>query len=267
MTHPAPHLAQVTQIPSTLKQNSWNTPRDLNDGTGKVLSAIDRLFNRLDGIYMAKWKSNFPNQQAVANWTEAWSQGLCRNGITVQMAFDGVLKCESDFKWPPSLPEFLELCQVQIDYEAAFLEAVKQSYVRHNGGDDCWRQPAIYWAAQDFGPFELRNVSYKQAEAKWKRLLDKRMGSACEAVPGFVLQIAAPARDEAGTAISSTEAKEMARVAIAQMASKRPSREIAIERAKAVLALVDAGSPVSKLKASHAREVLARLDVGQGDAL
>lgn len=257
-------LRAVTNSPSTPKLNSWSAPRELNDGTGRLLSAIDRLYARFDGLYMHRWKSNFPNVAAIENWKDTWAQGFCRHGITLHMALEGLVKCETEHPWAPSMPEFIALCQAPFDFEAAFHEAINQLRIRHESGEDRWSHPAIYWAAQDFGPFELRNVSYKQAEAKWKRLLDKRIGSECEPVPAFALQLAAPARDEAGVAISSAEAKEQARVAIAQMAAKKPSREIALERAQAVLARREAGEPVTTLQISHARAVLAQLGSGQG---
>lgn len=205
-----------------MKLNSWNTPRPINDGTDRLLSAIDRLYNRLDGIYLQKWKNNFPNPQAVENWKTAWSESMSRAEITFQMAFDGTVRCQEQYPdWPPTLPQFVALCRAPLDYEAAFLEAVAQMHKRQFN-EDLWSHPAIYWAAIDFGQFELRNSSYSQAANRWKRLLDKRIASACPSVEPYRAQLTAPARNEAGKAVTSDEAKAMFREAFARLAAHKP---------------------------------------------
>jgi hypothetical protein len=232
-----------------------------------MLSAIDKLYARFDGMYMQKWKSNFPSTSAIDNWNLAWADALSRHGIKPSVAFAAVQKCEAAFPWPPSLPEFIALCRPPLDYEQAFHDAVAQLQKRHSDEhDDFWPQPAIYWAAIDYGQFELRNASYGQAAARWKRLLDKRLEGECPAVQPFALQLAAPARNAEGAAITSEEAKAAAMAAMANLAAKRPSRDVAIDRARAVIARRAAGELVTPFQFSHAKEVLARLCGSDADS-
>lgn len=76
--------------------------------------------------------------------------------------------------WPPTLPEFLLLCRPPMDYEAAWLEAVQQMRAREEGKDE-WSSPAVYWAAVEFGLWEMRHSGFDRAKARWTRILDAQL--------------------------------------------------------------------------------------------
>ncbi|MEJ7804318.1 MAG: replication protein P [Telluria sp.] len=253
--------------------NSWSVPHEVKDAngdpTGRLLSAIDRLYARFASMYMHKWSSHFTSADMIEDWKKAWSSALLMNGVTFQLAFEGIERCSREYpKWPPSEGEFVALCKPALDYEQAFYDAVRlmQKRAMNDPADpDIWPEPAVYWAAQDFGQFELRQVTYGQASTRWKKLLDNRRGPDCPAVPQYAPQLAAPARNADGVAITSAEAKEAARAALRALVTRRPSKEVSEERARATLARHEAGEVVPTYLLSHARHVLAALAMPDPD--
>jgi hypothetical protein len=228
----------------------------------RMLSAIDRLYGRFASMYMHKWSSHFTSPAVIADWKKAWSSALIAEGVTPRLALEGVERCRAEYPtWPPSEGQFIALCKPPMDYEQAFHDAVRQMVKRHQNNPqepDTWPHPALYWAAVDFGG-DLRMVSYSQAAARWKKLLDKRMQGECEPVPNFALALPAPPRNADGVAITSDEAKATARAAFKALVSRKPSPEVAATKAREVLARHEAGERVLPIQLSHAREVLARL--------
>jgi hypothetical protein len=246
----------------------WTRKRDVKgqDGqpTGARESAIERLYSRMCRIYLTKWTHSFKGgDNDVARWALEWSQEFARHGIAPQMVLAAVERCVTEYvDWPPSLPQFIAMCRPAIDYEQAFHDAVRLMHKRlTNDPKDpaCWPHPAIYWAALDFGQFELRNVSYGQAAKRWQKLLDNRLRDGCEDVPKYVPQLAAPARNAEGVAITSDEAKTAAREAFRALLNRKPSSELAVKRARETLARHEAGELVSLAVLAHARETLAKL--------
>jgi hypothetical protein len=226
----------------------------------RMLSAIDRLYGRFATMYMHKWSSHFTSPQLVADWKKAWSNTLISEGITFQMALEGIERCRDKYTdWAPTEGQFVALCRPAVDYEDAFNYAVREMRKRRTG-EDSWPVPAVYWAAVDFGQYELRQASYSQAAARWKKLLDKRLKPGCPAVPPFVPQLPPPPLDADGKAMTSAEARAAAMKAMASLADKKPSRDIAIERARSILARHAAGEVMYVYHVEHARDVLARLE-------
>lgn len=85
------------------------------------ISPIDHLFNRLDGMYVGKWRSSFKSADAIENWRNEWSKELLERGIlpnskAKQNDFSiinrGLKNCSSMYAWPPSLAEFIKACEV-----------------------------------------------------------------------------------------------------------------------------------------------------------
>jgi len=229
----------------------------------RMLSAIDRLYGRFASMYMHKWSSHFTSPAVIADWKKAWSSALIAEGITPRLALEGVERCRTEYPtWPPSEGQFVALCKPPMDYEQAFRDAVRELRKRLLNDPDKqphWPIPALYWATVDYGQGELVEASYGQAAARWKKLLDNRLKGDCPDVPQYVPQLAAPARDEQGKAITSEQAKANALAAMRALASRKPDREVSIAKARATLARHEAGELVSALLLSHAREVLARL--------
>ena len=76
--------------------------------------------------------------------------------------------------WPPSAPEFRNMCIGSIDYESAYAEAAKQWYLRHRGGDDVWSNAAIFWAAAAIGN-DVTMHPYRWMANRWRGELDAAM--------------------------------------------------------------------------------------------
>lgn len=163
----------MPQPSSTSPLAQWLEPHPRLDG----IALIDHLFNRLDGLYPHRWRSAFPNEQAIANWRIAWAEGLAAEGITPEEVKRGLEACRSQFEWPPSLAEFVKACRPPIDFEAAYREACEQMRLREIGCDR-WSHPAIYWAAVSIGSFDLRNSTWGNIKTRWtaalRAELDKR---------------------------------------------------------------------------------------------
>ena len=230
-----------------------------------MLSAIDRLYARFASMYMHKWSSHFTSPDVIADWKKAWTGALINSGITFQMALEGIERCRiAHPTWPPTEGQFVALCKPELDYEDAFNYAVRELRKRRTG-EDSWPVPAVYWAAMDFGQYELRQASYGQAATRWKRLLDKRLSGECPDVPAFMHQLAAPARNEEGEAITSAEAKARAMSAMRVLAGRAPSRELAIKRARDILERQAAGETVTHAQVAFAKEALARLRAEDDD--
>lgn len=180
---------------STLNRSAWLEGRAWPDGT--TCSLMDRLFNRLDGIYPNRWRAAFANQAAIANWREAWAEAFEEEGITAEEVKRGIVESRRRYDWPPSLAEFLKACRPPIDYEAAFIEAVEQLRLREYDRDR-WTRPAIYWAAAvKVGAFDMQSMRYDQIKGRWKRAVDAaedeiRAGKLPNEVPKFLTALPAP---------------------------------------------------------------------------
>lgn len=99
--------------------------------------------------------------------------------------------------YPPTLPEFLTLCRPKLDPESAYVEACKQISARDNGSDT-WSNPAIYWAAREYGVHELRQSTWASAKVRWCRVLDEQLAKP-EQLPVPAKMVALP-EPGAGTA-------------------------------------------------------------------
>ena len=175
----------------TSQQNAWLEARTIR---GESTTLIDQLFNRLDGMYPQRWRSAFADTNAIRNWREAWADALVDERITPQQVADAVRACRRKYDWPPSLTEFLKLCSPPVDHEAAFREAVEQMRMRESGADK-WSSPAIYWAAVEFGSWELRQATWALVKNRWSRVLDDKLAEAdLPAIPERLEALPAPGK-------------------------------------------------------------------------
>lgn len=176
-------------LPDTKKSSTLSA---LLEPRGGGLSAMDALFNRLDGMYPIRWRAAFASEAAVANWREAWALAFADEGVTLDGVAQGLRLCRMRMDWPPSLPEFLKLCVATVDAEAAWHEAQQQMRRRHADGGDVWSHPAVFWAAADMGTFDLFNGAWQRSESRWRRLLAARLAGDCPPVPAVALALPAP---------------------------------------------------------------------------
>lgn len=183
---------------STALQNVWT---EIVPAIGE--SPMDRLFNRLDGAYPIRWKSAFPNEKSIQNWQDAWSEAFIEERIKPDEVKRGISACRKQYDWPPSLSEFLKACRPPVNPEAAYAEAIKQLHLRKDGRD-AWSHPAIYWATQSIGDFDMANQSWSSIKSRWVKTLNEFLEEqTLPAVPAFLVQLPAPGK----TSIEPEEAK------------------------------------------------------------
>jgi hypothetical protein len=149
----------------TMPTSSTSTPNALPDAW------IERLFNRMEDRYGSLWAERygaFPRARVMRTWAEDLAD-MSRDELA-----RGVAACR-DRKYPPTLPEFRELCRPSIDYEQAFLEAVEQMRKRATG-EDVWSTPAVYWAATKLAG-DLQAHPYASLKGRWQAALDEAVQS------------------------------------------------------------------------------------------
>jgi len=62
-------------------------------------------------IYQNKWTSQFASKQAVELSKNEWGEALYE--LTGEQINRGLAKCRAEFKWPPSIAEFLQAAKVE----------------------------------------------------------------------------------------------------------------------------------------------------------
>ena len=132
---------------------------------------IEKLFDKFKARYGTLFVDRFGGLplDVVA---EEWANELA--GYTGQELQRGLDGCRA-LKFPPTLPEFMAMCRPPIDAHTAYVEAVRNLAMREQGRDAPWSHPAIFWAAQDVGSFDMRNTSYPAIRGRWEQALDKHM--------------------------------------------------------------------------------------------
>jgi hypothetical protein len=179
----------------------WFTPHAKLAG----LSMMDHLFNRLDGAYPHKWRSNFPGQDAIDNWKTSWAEAFHDEGITPADIKAGLKACRTRFDWPPSCAEFMKACRPPVDKMAAYYEAVAGVQARSKGDMGRWSHPAIFWAAMPMA-FDLGAQTYSQIKGRWEQALDEQMDRGeWPAIPAPMVALPSPGRAD----LSREKAAEM----------------------------------------------------------
>lgn len=163
-------MEAITAPSSTFNPSVWMLE---NQVLG--MSLMDHLFNRLDGAYPRKWRADFQNEIAIANWKETWSEAFDEEGIMPMEIKTGLSNCRRMFDWPPSLTEFLRACRPGLDPEIAFHEAVQGLICRRKGERGTWSHPAIYHAAVDVGQHDVLNCTYSAIKNRWDKALTSQL--------------------------------------------------------------------------------------------
>jgi hypothetical protein len=235
--------------PSTRPYSQWFDP-----APGLGISLIDHLYNRLDGAYPHKWRSNFADQQAIDNWAESWVEAFEEERITPNDVKTGLRECRKRFAWPPSCAEFIQACRPSVDPLRAYYEAVSGVQARFAGEHGEWSHPAIYWAAMPIAT-ELRDQTFSQVKARWENALAQQLAKGeWEEIPRPMLALTAPGKSPAST--------EKARAAIKQAIGSvlhKPADHDPRAWARAIVARADAGENITPTQLSMAREALGAL--------
>lgn len=158
-------------------------------------SLMDHLYNRLDGAYPHKWRSNFPSPEAIDNWKVSWAEAFEEEGITPADVKAGLKACRSRYDWPPSCAEFIKACKPSVDPLVSYYEAVAGMSAREKGEPGTWSHPAVFWAAVQVSAYDLKALSYSQIKVRWEQALQEQLAKGEWAdLPKPMLQIAAPGK-------------------------------------------------------------------------
>jgi hypothetical protein len=160
-------MNKTTELSIYNKVDFWLTAN--NDFAG--IAPIDHLFNRLDGIYVGKWRAAFSSDSSIKNWRDAWAEAIIEEGLTPNEIKKGIKECRKLYDWPPSFTEFLKACKPSIDYETAYYEAVKQLQNRKQGTDK-WTDSAIFWAASRMST-DINSQPFINIKSRWRTTIDE----------------------------------------------------------------------------------------------
>ncbi len=183
---------------------------------GRDFAMIDALFDRFSAQFGARWATRFRDDAQVEAWRAEWSAALSAEKVTPRMVRTALDRCRR-LEWPPVLSEFLLLASVVPDFEGAFAEALRNMTALAFGEHVEWSHPAVYWAAQEFGGFELRNTTYAQAKKRWDKLLGAQLART------YVPPVPVAALPPPG----KTTSKEVGRQYMAQIKAMLSKREAA----------------------------------------
>lgn len=160
---------------------------------------VEKLFQKMEDRYGAMWADrygNMPRNRVKATWAEdlaGFTGDELRRGMDVSKRN----------KFPPTLPEFLNLCRPDINAETAFHEAVIQLGLRKEGKDS-WSNKAIYWAAQAIGSSDMLNATWKHVEKRWTSILSEKLSAqSLPEIPAYAVALPPPGQ----TTIAPEEGK------------------------------------------------------------
>ncbi len=196
-------MTQIQESSAHNKPDFWKTKHVQFQG----IAPIDHLFNRLDGIYVGKWRAAFACDSAIKNWRDAWAESFVEENLTLDEIKNGIRECRDIHEWPPSFPEFLKACRPSIDYETAYYEAATQLQKRKNGTDK-WTDPAIFWAACRMSA-DINSNPYQNLKNRWKVKLDEvrqeiAEGKTPNEIPQKKIELPAPGK----TTVSKEESEK-----------------------------------------------------------
>lgn len=187
MTTPLAPACHSFDVSLTRPASSWF---DVHPALG--IAPIDHLYNRLDGAYPHKWRSNFADAQAYENWAESWVEEFEDQGITFDNVKLGINACRTRYTWPPSCAEFVLACKPFIDPVVAYHEAVAGLAARARGDMGTWSHPAVYWSAMAMRR-DLTGQIYGKIKDRWANVHATQLArDTWDAIPPPHRQLAAP---------------------------------------------------------------------------
>ncbi len=186
----------------------------MENNTGKsrkavTIAGIEALFSEFEALYGVRFADMWQGTD-IAYVKSLWAKAL--SGLSVREVRSGLDQCR--FKpWPPSLPEFLGMCRPPPDPEKAFA-AAQDLVSRRQRGEDVWPDKALYWAAVEFGFFDLRSMSWQVAKNRWSRVwLEKRaMEAVLPPVPKASLKLVSPGRSLTDTVTAKRHLAQLKRL-------------------------------------------------------
>jgi len=164
----------------------------------------------MEDRYGSMWADRygaFPRARVMQTWAEDLGD------LTREELVRGVDACRTR-KFPPTLPEFRELCRPEVLPEDAFLEAVEQMRRRVDGLDN-WTSAAVFWAAVAMGN-DLMAHPYAVVKGRWARELDKAQrgvdsGMLSNTVPQRMVALPSPGAETVTAEDAQRRAAELKR--------------------------------------------------------
>jgi hypothetical protein len=128
---------------------------------------IERLFEKMVSLYGHKFLDMWRDID-LQSVKQTWAQELGKlSRDEIARGANALMSQE----WPPTLPQFIKLCRIEIDPLKAYYEALNGAVARESGAVGEWSHPAIFWAMVTVGAFDLKNQTYSQIKARWESAL------------------------------------------------------------------------------------------------
>lgn len=189
-----------------------------------VKKLFDEMTMLFGNLFAQQWENVDPEKMQIF-----WSEKMY--GLTNDEIRRGV-NAMRKLAWPPTLPQFLELCRPSIDETVAYYEAVHGMERRRAGEMGEWSHPAIFWAAAKM-THDLLNQPYSSIRSRWEKELSLQLEkNIWPEIPAVCKALSAPGRTET----SREKAKrELEKLNASEILKKQPglawSRKI-LERGK-----------------------------------
>lgn len=120
---------------------------------------------------------------------QAWAEDL--SGYSGDEIKAGLEACKG-YKFPPSLPEFQELCRPAFDAERAMHAAIREMSNRRNGKPESWPSNRHFWAAASIGN-DLISQSPRGLASRWRDAWEQAAKRANDPIPTVSPSVALPA--------------------------------------------------------------------------
>lgn len=152
-------------------------------------SWIDALFAKMLALYGNKFADMW-RESSMQSIKSVWAQELSK--LTREEIARGANALITQ-DWPPTLPQFIKLCRVEINPLTAYYEAVNGAVARDKGEMGHWSHPAVFWAMVTVGAFDLKNQTYTQIKSRWESCLAEQIARGkWDDVPAPAIALPAP---------------------------------------------------------------------------
>lgn len=210
-------------------------------------SSIDALFDRLHGFYGSKFLDMWAHTD-LDTVKRIWATEIKKLTVPqMKQGYDQLAKR----KFPPTLPEFIELCRPSLDSTAAYYEAVNGLHARDRGEMGNWSHPAIFWASAKMA-FDLKSMAHSAIKGRWEAALQAEMDkSEWAAIPQPAPALPAPGKAD----LSREKAAQM----LAELGASgllKPSTDDKRWARKIMQRVADGDKTLSALQVRFAREAL-----------
>jgi hypothetical protein len=126
---------------------------------------IERIFQTLVGLYGASFTRQWHGVDPES-MKHTWARELA--GFTLDELTRGLEACRTR-EFPPTVPEFRNLCRPVADVEAAFFEAARLWPSRIG-----WSRPEVYWAAMAIGD-DVKKQPYHTMRGRWREAYQRAL--------------------------------------------------------------------------------------------